>query len=75
MVSRSQPTSDTVERSEMVEALANQRRRMGAEYDELAVELKRVRSVAAERIQELEAELASCRACREKIDCLLRGER
>jgi hypothetical protein len=30
---------------------------------------------AAERIQELETELASCRACREKIDCLSRGER
>jgi hypothetical protein len=26
-------------------------------------------------LHELEAELASCRACREKIDCLSRGER
>jgi hypothetical protein len=26
------------------------------------------------RVAELEAELASCRACREKIDCLSRGE-
>jgi uncharacterized small protein (DUF1192 family) len=27
-----------------------------------------------DRIAELESELASCRACREKIDCLSRGE-
>jgi hypothetical protein len=27
------------------------------------------------RVAELETELASCRACREKIDCLSRGER
>jgi hypothetical protein len=27
---------------------------------------------AADRIQELEAEVASCRACREKIDCISR---
>jgi hypothetical protein len=27
------------------------------------------------RIAELESELAGCRACREKIDCLSRGER
>jgi hypothetical protein len=37
------------------ELLANQRRRMGAEYDELYAELKRVRIVAAEQIAALTA--------------------
>jgi len=39
------------------ELLANQRRRMGAEYDDLDAELKRVRIVAAEQIAALQAEL------------------
>ena len=55
-----------VERAEMMEALADQRRRMGSEFDELNAELMRVRSVAAARITELEAErddlLAKCSA-------------
>jgi len=29
--------------------------------------------LALTKIEQLEAELASCRACREKIDCLSRG--
>jgi HAMP domain-containing protein len=29
---------------------------------------------AADRIQELEAELASCRECRSHVDCISRGE-
>lgn len=37
------------------ELLANQRRRMGAEYDELNAELKRVRIVAVEKIAALTA--------------------
>ena len=41
------------------EALAEQRRRMGAENDELRAELERVRSVAAKTLRILESGLRS----------------
>jgi hypothetical protein len=52
---QSSADSDVVPRSEMLEALANQRRRMGAEYDTLYAKLKRVREVARAEIERLSA--------------------
>jgi len=46
-----------MDHNEYMEALANQRRRMGAEIDGLKIELERVRTVALAEIEKLHAAL------------------
>ena len=63
MSGRTQPNSDEFE-------ILRQAARLFEDASNVWME----RALKAEsRIQELEAELASCRACRDKIDCLSRG--
>jgi hypothetical protein len=44
------------------------------DHKEMIVAALRSAATRDETITKLEAELASCRACRDKIDCLSRGE-
>ena len=64
---------DLVPRSEMVDALASQRRRMGAEYDALDAELKRVRQVAKDEINRLSAQPRTLPTRRQLAEAIAAG--
>lgn len=57
---------DAVPRSEMLDALANQRRRMGDEYDALYAELRRARLAANQEIIQLRKMIDEARALSEQ---------
>jgi hypothetical protein len=62
------------EAADRIEFLEGQVEGLTESFSSLAEVANTVPALKA-RVAELETELASCRACREKIDCLSRGER